>query len=85
MSYSWLLNVVGLVISTIAAALMFYFPPRVQMYTEEGAAVFTWTNAPTEKGKAIGKRQIHLAKVGPFLLILGFFLQLVAAWISREN
>lgn len=80
---SWLLNVVGLVISTAAAAMMFYFPPRLPMYTEKGAVLGVWEGNPTDKGKRLGKWQARLAKVGPGLLILGFALQLIAAWISR--
>jgi hypothetical protein len=82
MSCSWLLNVVGLIISTAAAVMMLYFPPRAVMYTEKGEGVVSFVSNPTEKGKLLGKWQTRLAKVGPSLLILGFAFQLIAAWIS---
>jgi hypothetical protein len=59
------LNLVGLVLNTIAAALMFYFPPAVQRYTAEGEAALTFKQ--------------RMTKVGPQLLIAGFACQLIAA------
>jgi hypothetical protein len=58
------LNIFGLVLNTIAAVLMSYFPPEAQRYTAEGAAV-------TFKQR--------MAKAGPQLLIAGFACQLIAA------
>jgi len=63
--------------------MMFYFPPRVQMYSERGGAIGSLEGGPTDMGKRRGKWQTRLAKVGPLLLILGFAFQLIAAWISR--
>jgi hypothetical protein len=84
MKYSlpWCLNIGGLFFGALAAGLMYYFPPRLQVYTETGESVVTWTGAQTEKGKRLGKRQAVLAKAGPVLLGFAFFLQFVAAWVS---
>ena len=69
-SLSWWLNVSGLVIGTIAAVLMFYFPPRLEIYTPEGARDFNWTTEPTEEGRRIAQRQAFWAKAAPVLLVL---------------
>jgi hypothetical protein len=52
-------------------------------YGDRGGAIGGFEANPTEKGKLLGKWQTRLARVGPGLLILGFSLQLIAAWISR--
>jgi hypothetical protein len=83
MSLHWCFNVAGLAIGTLAAVLMYYFPPRVRMYTEKGEAIVSWIGAPTEEGKRLGKWQAFLAKAAPVLLGLAFFLQLVAAFWDR--
>jgi len=82
MKVSWWLNIFGLAVGIAAALLMYYFPLRVQIYTETGSGVFTWTNQPTEKGKRIGKRQAFLAKAAPITLTLSFTLQFSAALLS---
>jgi len=80
MSAAWFLNVFGLVLSTIAAGIMFYYPPRVRAFTETGAETISWLNNPNPKNAAVGKRQIFFGKVGPALLGIGFLLQLSAAF-----
>lgn len=80
MSVSWLLNVLGLIVSTIAAVIMFYYPPRVRAFTEEGSENISWINNPKPEYAPRGKRQIYFGKVGPGLLGIGFFLQLSAAF-----
>ena len=78
------INIIGLVISTIAAALMYYVPPRgVTQYTDAGAPHATWTAAPTSNGKAIARRQKLLSRVSPILLAAGFALQLFAALLQK--
>jgi hypothetical protein len=82
MTCAWILNIVGLAFNTIAAILMYYFPPRVQLFTEKGESLVMWLSNSNEKKAAIGKRQILLAKFGPALLALGFSLQLVSVFLS---
>lgn len=74
----WVLNAVGLCIGIGAAVLMYYFPPRVVLYTEKGEPYGGFVGNPTENGKLRGKWQIFFAKIAPWLLALGFLLQLVA-------
>ena len=59
------LNLVGLVLNTIAAVLMVYFPPAVQRLTNEGEAKIPFKQ--------------KMAKIGPQLLLAGFGCQLIAA------
>ena len=82
MAYALKLNIVGLVFNTITAVLMYYFPPRVHLFTEKGESVVTWLSNSNKQKAAIGKWQVLLAKVGPALLALGFSLQLVSAFLS---
>ena len=69
--------IIGLLAATVAAALMFYFPPRVTLYTPKGEPIVTWVGSTTDHGSRIAKRQALLAKLGPGLLFSGFALQLV--------
>ncbi len=71
-----------LVLSTIAAFLMACYPPRVQQYTEEGSVTINFISQPTAQGKEVGKRQTFFSKAAPWLLGIGFALQLLAAWFS---
>jgi hypothetical protein len=82
MIWSHWLNVFGLVLGAIAAFLMAWYPPRVQTYTEDGRTLGVWVGKATEEGKAIGKRQAMLGKIGPRLLGVGFLFQLAAAGIG---
>ena len=79
MSVTSLLNIAGLFMSTLAAGLMYYFPPRVQLYTEKGEPHFNWVGNPTSEGTSRGKWQSRLAQGGPRLLFIGFALQLTGA------
>jgi len=82
MSASWFLNVFGLIVSTIAAAIMFYYPPRGRAFTEEGAEAGSWINNPKPEYAELGKRQTILGKFGPALLGIGFLFQLLAAFLN---
>jgi hypothetical protein len=83
MSCSWLLNVIGLVFSTIAAALMYYYPPRgIDQFTGDGSPYVQWIGSITKEGKDIASRQAFFAKVAPVLLGLGFLLQLGSAFLQ---
>ena len=83
MAVSTNLNLLGLVLGVVASGLMFYFPPRVQLYTEKGEPAITFVANPQEEKKSVGKRQIFFAKLGPGLLFFAFLLQLFGVWLSR--
>lgn len=82
MDCAWFLNTGGLVLTTIAAWLMYYFPPRVVQYSDSGAEEVLWVKAPTVVGKSKGSMQRRMSKLAPALLVVGFFLQLLAALLS---
>lgn len=82
MTCAWILNVAGLIVSTVAAVLMYYFPPRVQLVTEKGEPVVTWTSNARPEKQSLGKWQARLSKVGPAMLAVGFLMQLTAAFLS---
>ena len=80
MNIAWFLNVLGLVLTTVAAVLMYYYPPRnITQYTNEGEAQVQWVATATPQGRAKASRQARLSRAAPFLLAAGFVLQLVAA------
>ena len=54
MSASWFLNVFGLIVSTIAAAIMFYYPPRGPAFTEKGEETGSWINNPKPEYAELG-------------------------------
>ena len=81
----WGLNVLGLSLSTIAAALMYYFPPRTIQYTEKGEPDVTWIGNATIAGKRIGKWQIRLSRLSPWLLAVGFLMQLVSFLVATTT
>jgi len=77
MNLAWWLNTLGLLLATGAALLMYYCPTRVQLYTEKGDSVVTWTRGtPSENMKRRGQLQIALSRIAPLLLAFGFLLQL---------
>ena len=79
MTVTSLLNITGLFMSTLAAGLMYYFPPRVQLFTDTGEPHFSWVGHPTSEGASRGKWQSRLAKTGSCLLFIGFAMQLAGA------
>lgn len=80
---TWAINIAGLCLSTAAAVLMYYFPPRgVVQYTDAGEPHAQWLAAPTAQGKGIAWRQRVLSRAAPIMLATGFALQLVAAYLT---
>lgn len=76
------LQVAGLVITTAAAALMGVYPPRVRQYSPDGQAHVTWVTPVATDMARTGRRQVLLSKVGPWLLAVGFVLQLPSAVLA---
>jgi hypothetical protein len=71
---SRVLNISGLMISLIAAGLMFFFPFYTTPITSDSFKPYLWTNS----GK-VPRWKVLVAKLGPILLGLGFLLQIIAA------
>lgn len=69
----------GLFMGILAAGLMYYFPPRMQLFTDKGEPYVNWVGTPTSDGASRGKWQSRLAKAGPCLLFIGFALQLAGS------
>jgi hypothetical protein len=86
MNLASVLNAVGLGISTVAAVLMYYFPPRgMTYYTDDGQPHYEWLGEVQPKGKSLAAWQRRMAKASPVLLAAGFGLQLLAAlwpWLN---
>ena len=80
---AWILNVVGLVAGVSGALLMFYFPPRVQLYTEMGEPHITFVGNQKAEKTGVAQWQSRLARFGPGLLVVAFLFQLAATFIAR--
>ena len=81
MSTAWTLNIVGLAFSTVAAVLMYYFPPRITYFTEKGEPYVQWTGKASDECKSLGVWQVRMSKTSTILLALGFFFQMLGAII----
>jgi hypothetical protein len=81
-TWAWWLNVIGLGTNFVAAVLMCFYPPRVAQFTAKGEGFVTFVSGATEEGKRKGVRQQYLSRSAIGLLGLGFFLQLIAAFLS---
>lgn len=79
-AWAWWLNVVGLGINTVAAGLMYFFPPAITLYTAKGEGAVTWVTNPTEEGKRKGAQQRRWSRAALFLLGFGFLLQFLSAF-----
>jgi hypothetical protein len=79
-AWAWWLNVFGLGMNTVAAALMYFYPPTVTQFTAKGEPVIDFVANPTEEGKRKGARQRCLSKFALFLLGGGFSLQFLSAF-----
>lgn len=84
MHWQWILNVTGLAITTIAACLMFFFPPVVTVYTDKGERVISWVGATSDKDRKVAARRRRLSQSAVGLLVLGFLLQFLAA-LPRDD
>ena len=85
MTIAFVVNIVGLAFATIAAFLMFYFPPVVEFYTDKGEPIVQWVGNSSEAGKNIGKRRHRLSKLSIFFLALGFLLQLASVLMPTSS
>jgi hypothetical protein len=70
------LSTLGLVLNTVGALLLVFFPPTMRRYTEAGQAVVDWVGPATPAGKLRARLQRPLSVSGFALLALGFALQL---------
>ena len=77
------INLLGLTISTLAAVLMYYYPPRgLAQYTDLGEPHFTWVGNKAPGGESLARRHYVMSKVAPASLAIGFGLQLWASWLQ---
>jgi hypothetical protein len=79
-----LITAVGLLIATVAAILMYYFPARPTLYTVDGQPIVQWLANQTPEGKRKGKVQLFLSKFALALLAVGFLVQLVGALLPHD-
>ena len=83
MSVAWWLNLVGLCLVTLAAGLMYVFPPRIPRFTEKGEPFVEWIENPSVQRVPFWKTQRFFSRLAPALLLAGFLFQLAAALTSR--
>jgi hypothetical protein len=78
MNLDWCLNLLGLIIATLGAVLMYWYPPIISQYTPDGRSIIPFAAEATEASKRLAKWQNIYSKSGPVLLALGFLSQLSA-------
>jgi hypothetical protein len=70
-----LMNIAGLICTTGAALLMYFYPPLVkQQYWSDGRPILHFVNDPKPEDKAPVKRQVIASRAAPLILALGFGL-----------
>jgi hypothetical protein len=87
MSLSWLLTLLGLVLSVLGTVIILRWPtyvtPIVQdKNTKKWVRLFAWT---PDGGSPIGRLEITIARSGPFLLVLGLALQVAAFVLTAQH
>lgn len=77
------INLLGLAVSTLAAVIMYYFPPRgITQYTDIGEPHFTWAGSKVPGGESRAYWHGIMSKVSPAVLAIGFALQFFASWLQ---
>ncbi|MGA7949339.1 MAG: hypothetical protein WCA45_04155 [Thiobacillaceae bacterium] len=79
MSTAWWLNVTGLCLVTLGAALMYVFPTRSPRFNEKGEQFVELLGNPSVQRMRVWKSQRFLSRLAPALLLVGFLFQLAAA------
>jgi len=79
MSLSWLLTFLGLVLGVLGTVIILRWPtyvtPIVQDKNKKWVRLFAFISGA---GEPVGRWEIAIAQSGPFLLILGWALQVAA-------
>jgi hypothetical protein len=74
------LNIIGMSLTTIAAGMMYYYPPQgLRSFNRAGRPIFEFTDEPSPADTAKALRSKHLSRAAPAVLALGFGLQLLSA------
>jgi hypothetical protein len=83
MSLSWLLTLLGLVLSVLGTVIILRWPtyvtPIVQDKNKKWVRLGAWTS-----GEPVPQWEITIARTGPFLLILGLALQVAAFVLTGQ-
>jgi hypothetical protein len=83
MSLSWLLTLLGLVLSALGTVIILRWPtyvtPIVQDKNKKWVRLGAWTS-----GEPVPQWEITIARTGPFLLILGLALQVAAFVLTGQ-
>src|SRR2546425_10490698 len=80
---AWVLNAVGLLVTLIAALILWWYPPLfAPPYTEGGEGKLTVIVPATPEGKQYAEEWKQRAWWGPVLLVVGFAFQFVAGVVS---
>jgi hypothetical protein len=70
-------GIAGLAANMLGSAVLLYFPPGTKGYQLDGSQHAWWMLGPTEDGKREYWRLRNGFKLGFWLLLLGFLLQLL--------
>jgi hypothetical protein len=76
------LNLSGLFFGACGALIMFFYPPLVTQYTADGEKIINWNVKTNDEDKTNFKIKSFLSNLGPFLLVIGFTLQIISTFYN---
>src|SRR5882724_5000981 len=85
MQFQWWLSIIGLATTTIAAFLMFLFPPVVTVFTDAAERVISRVGSTSDTDRKVVAGRPRRSRLAVAVLFAGFFLQLVAALLSLRH
>ena len=75
-------GIAGLAANMLGSATLLYFPPDTKGYQPDGSQQVWWVTGPTEDGRREYCKLRNGFKLGFWLMLLGFLLQLLDLLIS---
>jgi hypothetical protein len=81
MAIAWFLNIIGLFVSTYGAFLMSQYPLQAARFDENGERI-NGKEPPAAPGRRNYKAYKFWSKWALYLLVIGFFFQLIGTFLA---
>jgi len=75
-------GIAGLIANILGTFMLLYFPPETKAYEPDGSEKVAWVGPPTAAGRREYLKLKNGFKLGFWLLLLGFLLQLLDLLIA---
>jgi hypothetical protein len=75
------INSLGLVFDIVGVTVLFFFGPPISGLLSNGAELL-WIDSDDPGATKRARRQVCIARVGLFLLFIGFVLQIVGNYVA---